>query len=676
MWGTTMAARVTRRDLLNGVVIGAGGLLLKACGGGTEPSVSRSSQAPTAFSAPDPTVYYPPALTGMRGSHEGSFEVAHALAWRGEKPEHYTPLNEHYDLVVVGAGMSGLAAAWFYRKKMGPDVRVLVLDNHDDFGGHAKRNEFHSGGRMILSLGGAQNLESPRSYSEVAGGLLVDIGIDEDFIALMDANTPENLALAGRLHADNGVALPGPDGHVTTGGNWNAVMFGGDGYQETVRALPLPEAERDKLVAFFGGTRDFLDGLSLSEKWGYVNSVSYNQFLVERVGLAVETVPILNAIILHLTGLSGWNLTVLEAMSSGATGIRGMGWLGQMTASLGGAFLDSLLDVRMFPDGNASIARLLVQKLIPTVAPDMKGPEDVAIAQFDYSALDRENQTTRLRLNSTVVGVRDAYGKHLEVDYVRQGDPLRITADHCVLACNNALIPHLCPDMSQAQKEGLSYGVRTPFVYANVQIENGRAWSELGATLFQCPYDPFQWVSTAPTMTVGGYEPPRGPDDPMVVFMMHSPMTDRPTAEESGQMSGRDQLRVGRHKIYATPFASYEQQIREQLQSMLGKHGFDHETDIRAITVNRIPHGYAYPYLGLDDPDWAEGQAPHEVGRAQFGRISIANTDSEAIALMDAAFDAAWRAVEEQAEAAMRDAGSLATPSGMNHLGSDRVRRV
>ena len=454
----------------NGVVIGAGGLLLKACGGGTEPSVSRSSQAPTAFSAPDPTVYYPPALTGMRGSHEGSFEVAHALACRGEKPEHYTPLNEHYDLVVVGAGMSGLAAAWYYRKKMGPDVRVLVLDNHDDFGGHAKRNEFHSGGRMILSLGGAQNLESPRSYSEVAGGLLVDIGIDEDFIALMDANTPENLALAGRLHADNGVALPGPDGHVTTGGNWNAVMFGGDGYQETVRALPLPEAERDKLAAFFGGTRDFLDGLSLSEKWDYVNSVSYNQFLVERVGLAVETVPILNAIILHLTGLSGWNLTVLEAMSSGATGIRAMGWL--------------------------------------------------------------------------------------------------------------------------------------------------------------------------------------------------------------GQMSGRDQLRVGRHKIYATPFASYEQQIREQLQSMLGKHGFDHETDIRAITVNRVPHGYAYPYLGLDDPDWAEGQAPHEVGRAQFGRISIANTDSEAIALMEGAFDAAWRAVEEQAEAAMRDAGSLATPSGMNHLGSDRVRWV
>ena len=98
----------------------------------------------------------------MRGSHEGSFEVAHDLAWRGEKPEQYAALDEHYDLVVVGAGMSGLAAARYYQKKMGPDAHILILDNHDDFGGHAKRNEFHQDGRMMLSLGGAQNLETPR----------------------------------------------------------------------------------------------------------------------------------------------------------------------------------------------------------------------------------------------------------------------------------------------------------------------------------------------------------------------------------------------------------------------------------------------------------------------------------------------------------------------------------
>ncbi|MEP1596405.1 MAG: NAD(P)/FAD-dependent oxidoreductase, partial [Halieaceae bacterium] len=353
--------------------------------------------------------------------------------------------------------------------------------------------------------------------------------------------------------------------------------------------------------------------------------------------------PVMNAMLVHLTGMSGWNLSVLEGITQGGPGIKSLGWLARTSASIAGAFLDSLLNVKMFPDGNASVARLIVQKLVPAVAPDMQGPKDVAIARFNYDALDRANQPTRVRLNSTVVGAREIDEKQVEIDYVQKGQALRVTADHCVMACYNALIPHLCPQMPEAQKKGLRYGVKTPFVYANVQLANGRAYEKLTAQMFQCPHDPFQWVSSAPGMSVGGYEPPRGPDDPMVIFMMSSPMTE---AQEKG--SGRDQLRMGRHRVYSTPFATYEQQIRDQLQSMLGQHGFEHVRDIRAITVNRIPHGYAYPYLSLDDPDWEKGEAPHEIGRAQFGRISIANTDSEAIALMDAAFDAAWRAIEEQ----------------------------
>ena len=643
-----MAARITRRDFVSGVAIGTGGLLLQACGVESDTPALTSSVAETALRSPSPSDYYPPILTGMRGSHEGSYEVAHALAWRGEKPANYQALDEHYDLAIIGAGMSGLAAAWYYRKKMGPDARILILDNHDDFGGHAKRNEFHYDGKVLLSLAGAQNLENPASYSEAATSLMTDIGIDRNFLDSMDANTPEDYALGGKFSADIGMAMPGPDGHVTIGGNWFALIHGMDGYQQGVRALPVPAPEQEKLIALFGGERDFLDGLSLEAKWDYVNSVSYNQFLVERVGLAEDTLPILSVTIVHLTGFTGWNLSVVEALAYGAGSVAAFPWLGEVAPSLWGALVGGLSEVRMFPDGNASVARLLVHKLIPAVARNMKGPEDVAIARFDYGALDPEDQDpgiqpTRLRLNSTVVGVREVDGERVHLDYVQHGSALRVTANHAVLACNNNLIPHLCPEMPESQKEGLGYGVRVPFVYANVLIDNGQAYSRLGSTLFQCPYDPFQWVSSAPTMTSGGYEPPRGPDDPMVVFMMHVPILATGT-----KGSGRDLLRLGRHQIYATPFASYEQQIRNQLQSLLGKHGFNHKSDIRAITVNRIPHGYSYSYLALDDPEWEEGRAPHEIGRARFGRISIANTDSMARPLMDAAFDAAWRAVEEQ----------------------------
>ena len=638
-----MTRRIKRRDFLNGVAIGTGGLLLAGCNNDPITDEPISVETPRPFSPPDTSAYYPPTQTGMRGSHEGSFEVAHELAWRGNKPADYEALDEHYDLIVVGAGMSGLAAARYYQQKVGADARILILDNHDDFGGHAKRNEFHQDGRMMLSLGGAQNIEALSGYSDAARELMEDIGIDDSYIELMARQTPDDMFLAGKMQAENGIAMPGAEGHVTVRGNWLAAMFGGKDYEKSVRALPLPTAEQDKLIDFFAGHQDFLDDLSLREKWDYINTTSYNRYLVDKVGLAEDTLPILNAIIINLTGVSGWNLTVLEGMTMGGTGIKSMGWVGKATAKLAELTLDSLLSVTMFPDGNASVARLLVQKLIPAAAPGMQGTQDVAIARFDYSALDQENHATRLRLNSTAVGVRENNNNQVEVDYVQQGKARRVTADHCVLACYNALIPHLCPAMSEEQKEGLSYGVKTPFVYANVQLRNGQAYSKLGATLFQCPYDPFQWVSTSPAIAVGGYEPPRGPDDPMVVFMMHSPMTgpEQPT-------SCRDQLRMARHTIYSTPFDDYEQQIRQQLQSLLGKHGFNHETDIRAITVNRIPHGYAYAYLGLYDPKWEDGQAPHEIGRAQFGRISIANTDSEATPLMNLAFDAAWRAVEEQ----------------------------
>ena len=321
-----MAARVTRRDFLNGVAIGAGGVLLQACGSDAGAPKVMSTTAPTALGPPDPSAYYPPTLTGMRGSHKGSFEVAHALAWRGEKPTDYQTLDEHYDLIIVGGGLSGLASAYFYRQKMGPDARILLLDNHDDFGGHAKRNEFHHEGKMLLSLGGAQNLSAPGNYDDMTGGLMIDIGLDEDFVDAMGSQTPEDYFQGGKFSANNGVALPGPDGHHVAIGNtnWMATMYGGDGYQETVRALPIPVAEQDKLIAFFGGERDFLDGLSLDEKWDYVNSVSYNQFLVERVGLAEETVPILNATIVILSGSTGWNHTVLEAIGSVASGSQAM----------------------------------------------------------------------------------------------------------------------------------------------------------------------------------------------------------------------------------------------------------------------------------------------------------------------------------------------------------------
>jgi spermidine dehydrogenase len=622
----TMAVRVTRRDFMNGVAIGAGATLLAP--------YELLAQAP----AGAPSIYYPPTLTGMRGNHPGSFEVSHALAWSGVKPAEHRKLAEHYDLVIVGAGVSGLAAARFYQKRMGADARILLLDNHDDFGGHAKRNEFHEDGHMLLGVGGSVNLDGPDDYSKVAKGLLDDLGIDLD---AMQANYDE----LGILSSDTGsvLALPGPDGYVCVVGKWTEFMLGIGDYEPAVRALPLPASEQDKLIEFFSGDRDYLNDLSLSEKQAYVESVSYSEFLAERVGLSAKIIPMFYPVPKLMWGPAGLRVSVLEAFYLGCPGIQGMSWLGELAEKLIAGITAGEQSSLYFPDGNASVARLLVHKLIPMAAPDAKGFSDIAASRFNYAALDQTDHTVRLRLNSTVVGVQETGNKHVTVDYVHDGEALSVTGDHCVLACYNGAIEYLCPELPESQKEALRYGVKVPLILTNVVLKNGRAWSKLGAGTVSCPDDPYVRLTVAPPTTTGGHQPPRGPDDPMVVFMLGVP-----GVEPTGTETSRELLLNARHNLYTTSFDTHEQEIRDQLQAVLGEHGFNHETDIKAITINRWAHGYAYEYMSLDDPKWAAGQAPHEIGRAQFGRISIANSDSEAYAYLDAAIDAGWRAVAEQ----------------------------
>ena len=407
-------------------------------------------------------------------------------------------------------------------------------------------------------------------------------------------------------------------------------------------STPIASDVLPGLIEFIGGDRDYLDDLSLSEKSTYVESVTYAEFLTERVGLSKDTISIFYPFPNMMAGPAASRLGVMEAFLLGCPGIQTMGWLGDLATQLFEGVMAGYQSL-YFPDGNASVARLLVHKLIPAVAPETNGFVDIAISRFDYGALDIEKNPVRLRLNSTVVGVQENSEGSVTIDYVRDGEALSVTGDHCVLACYNGAIPHICPQLPESQKEALRYGVKVPLVLTNVLVENGRAFSELGVGQITCPDDPYVVVTVPPDTTTGGHQPPRGPDEPMVIFMLGIPSIE-PNAGETS----RELLLRSRHKVYTTTFATYEQQVRDQLQGLLGEHGFNHETDIRAITVNRWPHGYAYEYMGIDDPVFAEGEAPHELGRAQFGKISIANSDSEGRAYLDAAIDAGWRAVAEQ----------------------------
>ena len=173
---------------------------------------------------------------------------------------------------------------------------------------------------MVLGLGGAQNIENHTSYSQSSTALLNGLGLTKDVLDGIRKNTPNDYAMGGNYDAQNSMALPGANGHVVLNGNWVKMLHGAEGYVEAIRGLPLAESEQDKLIDFVGGERDYLEELSLSEKYDYANSVSYNQFLVERVGLEEGTLPLFSAWLMVYKGLSGWNLSVLEAIVSGAAG--------------------------------------------------------------------------------------------------------------------------------------------------------------------------------------------------------------------------------------------------------------------------------------------------------------------------------------------------------------------
>jgi spermidine dehydrogenase len=622
-----MRPKITRRDFLNGV-----SLSLVATAVPSRTLLAQSIGAATA------TEYYPPTLTGMRGSHEGSFEAAHALVMEGYRPSDYERVDEDYDLVVVGAGISGLAAAYLYRKQAGADARILILDNHDDFGGHAKRNEFQYGRDTLLGFGGSVNLEQD-AMGPAARALLEEIGVE--FQVLQDAGDP-NYALSNG-EAPYALYLGrekyGEDQIVA--GAWGHAWAGAGDYQNLIGSLNLSGDDKQKLLSLVGGETDYLADIPLEKKERYLRSTSYASFLSERVGLSRPASKLHEPWLRAIFGVGADSLSVMEAIMLGAPGLNSLGLPDEFTQPEPSEEAPTYR-YPMFPDGNASVARLFVRKLIPEVAPG-SSMQDVVTAHFDYSELDRESSPVRIRLNSTAVNVAQQGGGTVDVSYVADGKAFRVRGKHCILACYNGMIPHLCPELPQAQKENLAYGVKVPFIWANVLLRSGAAVRRGGASVYMCPDSFFELVSHAPPVTLGSYRAPTRPEDPMVMFMGHVAVP-----EGNSSQSARDLYRLGSTKLLMTPFSAYEAKIREQLTGMFGSYGFDVDQDIEAITVNRWSHGYSYEYLDLHDPDWAEGEAPHELARVRFGRISIANSDSEAYAYVQAAIDAAARAVAEQ----------------------------
>ena len=643
-----MGANITRRDFLNGVAVTMGAATLPGI-------VPREMWAAVAsdLEAQDAPGYYPPRRTGLRGSHVGAFETMHKLrdgAFWDEAPK-AVDTGESYDLVVVGGGISGLAAAHFFRKTAGPNARILILENHDDFGGHAKRNEFRAGERTILGFGGTYSIESPAPYSAVAKALVVELGIDvPSYSQYVNKKLYPSLGLKPRIFFDketfgtdklvlNAIRVEGEESNTKDAGSKAEL-------EEFLKTCPLSNKGKQDFERLYTETKDYFPGLSSDEKKARLARIPYAKYLTETVGVSDEIVKLFQAL---PHGLFGVGIDGVSAQDAWGLGAKGFAGLNLDPAPGKGMNRDTIPNEEAekyffhFPDGNASIARLLVRKLIPTAIPG-NSVTDIVTAKADYSRLDEPSASTRIRLNSTVVKVNHrgdpASAKEVEVSYFSENKLKTVHAANCILACWHVVIPYIAPELPDAQKEALASAQKVPLLYTNVLLKNWSSFQKLGASSVYAPGMYHTQMNLDIPVSMGSYQCTKQTDEPIVLHMMKA-------ACKPGRPA-REQHKLGRIQLYSTTFETYERNIREQLLRILGPGGFDPARDIMEITVNRWPHGYAYEYNSLFDQFWLDGtETPCQVARKPFGRLAIANSDADAYAYTDCAIDQAHRAVQE-----------------------------
>jgi spermidine dehydrogenase len=650
-----MGCPITRRDFLNGVAVTVGAALVP-------PHLLAALESDPEKAAN----YYPPALTGLRGSHVGSFETAHQVRDGEFWKQAGKPLDtgETYDLVIVGGGISGLSAAHFFRKVAGPKAKILIIENHDDFGGHAKRNEFHSAGRMQLGFGGTFSIESPAPYSAVAKGVVEELGIDvPSYSKYVTKGLYRSFGLTPKIFfdqptfgSDRLVMDPRPLGGGETG---DLTVNSDEAWKAFLASAPLSEGAKSDIVRLNKEKKDYLPGLSSDEKKARMARMSYAAFLKDVVGVSDEVLKVYQAGPQPLFGVGIDAVAAQDAWGLGFPGFLGM----DLDPAPGkGMNRDAIPNAEAekyffhFPDGNASIARLLVRKLIPDAIPGSSAT-DVVTSRAKYAKLDEPSSPVRIRLNSTAVRVKHlgdpGSAKGVEITYARRGKIYNVRASQCVLACWHVVIPYICDELPKAQKEALSQAAKVPLLYTNVALRNWTAFQKAGANSVYAPGCYHTHLNLDLPVSIGEYQCPKKPDEPIVVHMMKTPCKPG--------LPARNQHMAGRIELFTTEFSDIEKEIRGQLARTLAGTDFDPARDISAITVNRWPHGYAYEYNSLWDKFWLEGgETPCEVARKPFGRIAIANADAAAYAYTDAAIDQAYRAVQELTSSNRQAAGAKA----------------
>jgi len=591
---------ITRRDFLNSTLLGSGALLLHVA----SPADWLAQNSSTV--AVDWTGYGGVGdYANSNGNTEAVLEAGHRIR-DGEfesVPENVVETREVYDCVIVGGGISGLAAALIFHRNAGDDKTCLVLDNHPVFGGEAKRNEFLVDGHRLVGHQGSAlfQVNYPHSFIE---RFYQSIGLRVprleyqkwgSFDPEMQLPTtpylggaPYGLYFGAKFGEAKGVWLTDPWGKKLEGAPISAKAR-----EELLRTQsPATAAQVPKYR-----------GDAISRR---LDTITLEQHLMEKYSISRETVR-----------------TFLTPDEGGGFGL-GPDALSGYTAYAFDAFGPTLDEGnQMFPDGNSGIARLIVKTLIPESIHGEHSLEDVCRNNINFDAIDRVGAAARIRLDSTAVWVKHdgepEKSEFVTILYTRGGKVYRIHARSVVMAGGSWTTKHIVRDLPDDRKQAYAEFHRSPCMMANIAVRNWRFLYKMGISGCQWFEGLGSFLQVRKLALCGADSPTIGPDSPLVLTL--KVLYSRPghTAEEQGHL--------GRAEMIGTPFGEYERQIREQFMDMFARSGFEASRDIAGIILNRWGHAYASPapgfYFGKDGKP-----APGNVLRAApFGRIAFANVD-------------------------------------------------
>jgi spermidine dehydrogenase len=601
-----MNSPITRRDFLGSTLLASGAALLD---GLTPAQLVAASDDWTGYGG----------IGEYRRSNGNTLEVlqaGHQMRDRAHDPLPGDTIDtgETYDCVIVGGGISGLAAALLFQRHAGPNKSCLVLENHAIFGGEAKQNEFEVDGKRLVAHQGSAIYLVPYPHSFMAR-FYESIGLHEPKLNYQRWSGREPEMTLGRTPYDAAGLGRGQYGF------WFGAKFGQatgmwllDPVGKEMQGAPTGERERKELQRWFSGKaadewkfeRPKYEGDDISRR---LDAISLEQHFMERYGLSQQTIR-----------------TFLSPVEGGGSGLGpdALSAYCEYAADLLHPFDDGSGEtVQMFPGGNTVIARLLAKTLVPSSIDGPQTVESVIHNPVQFRALDSPGAMARIRLSSTVVSVRHdgdpTKANSLSITYAKDGQVFGIKARSAVMAGGSWTTKHIVTDLPTEHRNAYAQFYRSPCMMANVAVRNWRFLHRMGISGCRWFEGIGNYMEVRRQAVVGRDDATISPDSPIVLSLKVLYSYPGLSTEEQGHR--------GRAEMLGTSFRDYEGRIREQFTAMFAAAGFDANRDIAGIVLNRWGHAYLNPQPGFFFAK--DGKpAPREVLRsAPFGRIAFANTD-------------------------------------------------